>query len=113
MEQRGFILDDMTDQIPQWMLDHMEDDRRFQHKMVEEVIPSLATKADLKKLATEESVRELVHLQRNFLTAADILSRGGKWTYRAVLVLASLLTALAIITGTWKAFAAWALSKVV
>lgn len=102
----------MTAEIPQWMVEHeIADNKRFED--MQTAMSLLATKQDMKKLATEESVRELVHLQRNFMMAAELVRGGGKWMYRAIQVLAVLIGALAVITGAWKGIIAWALSRAV
>lgn len=100
----------MKDEIPQWMKEHIEADHIFQQKM-DELIPMLVTKDDLKGLASEKSVRDVVHWQKNIVTAGEIISGTGKWGYRAVLVLAALLGAFAIITGAGKGAIAWLLTR--
>jgi hypothetical protein len=99
------------DEIPQWMKDHIEADHDFQQKMVD-LIPTLVTKEDIKGLATEKSVRDVVHWQKNIVAAGEIISGTGRFSYRTILILASLLGALAIITGAWKGILAWALTAV-
>lgn len=78
-------------------------------KSIHEALEHVATKNDLKSL--EKSVRGVVHLQKNLIIAGDIASLGGKWGYRAILVLASLMTALGIIFGGWKLIFAFIFGK--
>lgn len=99
----------MNEDIPQWMKDHIEADHAFQQKM-EALMPTLVTKDDLRGLATEKSVRDVVHWQKNIVAAGEILTGTGKWGYRAVLVLATLIGALAVITGAWKSAFLWLLA---
>lgn len=98
------------DEVPQWMKDHIEADHEFQQKMID-LMPTLVTKEDMKGLATEKSVRDVVHWQKNIVAAVEIISGTGKWGYRAILVLATLLGALAVITGAWKAAFVWAVTR--
>ncbi len=101
----------MENETPQWMKDHIESDHLFQKKFIEEILPTLATKDDVSKLATEQSVRDVVHWQRNILQAGEILSVGGKFGYKAILILATFLGALSVITGTWKTILVWTFAK--
>lgn len=97
----------MEEEIPTWMKDHMDADAAFQKTMTD-MLPNLVTKEDLKGLATEKSVREVVHWQKNIVAAGEIIAGGSKWGYRAILVIATLLGAIAVITGAWKAVFVWA-----
>ncbi len=96
----------MPQEIPQWMLDHERADaERF--KQINDALAGLATKKDLQGLATEKSVRDVVHWQKNVITTAALISGGGKWFYRAVLITAPFIAALAVIFGGWKWLAAF------
>ena len=74
------------EEIPQWMKDHMEADQAFQDRLEKEVIPTLAKTEDLKGLATEKSIRDVVHWQKNIVAAGEMISGGSKWGYRAYAV---------------------------
>lgn len=92
------------------MIDHEKADiERF--KQITDAMANIATKEDLKGLATEASVRDVVHWQKNIVTAGEILSTGGKFSYKTILVLATLLGALSVITGAWKVAFLWLLPK--
>src|SRR5678810_507541 len=99
-EAAKVLVDNAT--IPPWMKEHIQADHAFQEKMANEVLPTLATKKDLEGLATEKSVREVIHLYKNLEQAREILSGGGKWSYRALLVVAGLVGAVVTIVGGWK-----------
>lgn len=101
----------MNDEQPAWMKEHdASDTKRFNE--LDAKIAGLATKDDLKGLATEASVRDVVHLQRNFVHAAKLMEGGGKWSFRFIIALATLIGALSVILGGWKAAFAWLLSRI-
>ena len=95
--------------IPQWMQEHIDSDLSFQKeysdsriKFMEEILPGLATKDDLKLLATEESLREMIHTYKNFEQAKVLISGGGRWGYSVLLIIAGLIGATVTIVGGWK-----------
>jgi hypothetical protein len=93
------------------MKDHeAHDNRRFDE--ITERLKKLATKEDLKGLATEASVRDVVHWSKNVVAAANVLEGTGKWSFRAILALAALFGALGVIVGGWKAVIGFIFSKV-
>lgn len=102
--------DVIMEPIPQFMQDHMAADLAFQEKMTV-ILSTLATKEDIAGLATEASVRDVVHWQKNIVLAGETISFGGRLGYRTILVVATLLGALAVITGAWKAVFLWFIPK--
>lgn len=59
-------------------------------------------KTGLSKLADKNDVMLLNRYVQNFTLAAQILSTGGRWVYRAIIAIAVLLGAWSIITGGFK-----------
>lgn len=94
--------------------DHTADDVR-QFNALHEAIAALPTKADMDRLATKDDISELVAVYKNFQLAGRIISGGGKWTWRTIMVVAGVITMLGIITGGLKGFLAllfsWAMPK--
>lgn len=86
------------------------DTKRFNELEVK--MASLATKKDLEGLATEASVREVVHLYRNFSMGIQLLEGSGKWSFRAVIAIATFIGALSVILGGWKAAFAWLFTRI-
>lgn len=95
------VLEEARNEIPSWMQEHLTEEHQY-HQKIDELIPTLATKKELKGLATEESIRELIHWQKNLIMAGAIVSSGGKWSKRALLALAAVIGSLGIIIGGWK-----------
>lgn len=56
----------------------------------------------IKGLATEKSIRDLVHWQKNLIMAGQFLTTGGKWSKRALLTVAAIIGAIGVILGGWK-----------
>jgi hypothetical protein len=100
----------MNEEKPAWMLEHEEADN-LHFAELRELLKNQPTREDLAKLATEESVRDVVHWQRNIVAGIAITEGLGKWGYRAAIAIATLLGAMAVITGAWKSILIWFIMK--
>lgn len=101
----------MPHEKPAWMTQHENDDKE-QFGKIHESIAALPTKEDLSKLATKDDIQKVVSLYNNLVLAGQIISTGGRWSYRALIGVAMVITLLGILTGGLKAavigIAAWA-----
>lgn len=87
---------------------HLDEALKAQDKK----ISVLATKDDLKKLATKEDIRNVVNVYNAFVTAGNIVSKSGGWLSKIIPLVASIIIAIGVISGAWKMMVAWLLSKV-
>lgn len=104
--------------LVQWTRDHeRHDDGRFESGAKQMAL--LATKEDMQELkallvdetgevrfATKHDVSPVIELYNTLAMSGKIVSGGGKWFSRAVLVTASLIIAFGVISGGFKAFLA-------
>lgn len=89
--------------------EHSADDARH-FKAINEAIAALPTKGDMDKLATRDDMKEVLEIWKNVQLTGRILSGGGKWAWRTILVVAGIIGAVGIITGGLKAVIAGVVS---
>lgn len=98
------------DAVILWLNEHEKHDHE-RHEHFESLIASMPDKEDYKKLATKKDTEDILRVFNAVKTAIDVTERGGKWGYRAILTLASLVVAFGIISGGWKGMIAWGASQ--
>lgn len=99
----------------EWKREQTESiDRRFEamSRKISELptaqsIALLATKEDIKGLASAESVEEILRIFHAVNMAIKTTKSGGKWGYKAVLAVAALYGAVQVISGSWNDVAKW------
>lgn len=76
-----------------------------QRTLIQESVVAIEKK--LETLATKEDVRGVVQAYKSFMLAEKIITGGGKWSFRALVVIATLIGALIVILGGFKTALGW------
>lgn len=70
----------------------------------------IPTKEHIANLATKDDIKEIVKIYDNMKLAGNIISGSGKWSYKALLILAGIIAAWVVIFGGAKAALAWGIA---
>ncbi len=100
--------------VDEWQKAHIESENQHRAEVMR-TIGTLATKEELKPLATTADIQEVLKLMKGLNTTFMVLSYTGKWGKTIIVTLAVLIGSIAVITGGIKTFLAaivgWSVSK--